>query len=191
VKIYKLIEMMANFRYRIKFKDEAVNFLSLTGGHDDCLICMPARMEHMLFASKMLPDIASIFPNRSIKILVTSNIDHRSHEFIKNFSLEKPYSYDITNFNLPKNTFTEKLKGKGLSICIDMDFQHNFFNSAVCLKTSAPLRIGANKGMGLPYYNLEIDVGDRTKISAESYGNFMNVLYNFKDKGERVAPLET
>lgn len=190
MKVSKLVEMAVKFKHSFRQKHEAVNFLSLTNNGDDCLICMPAKLEHMLFASEKLPELAAIFPNRVIRVMVTSNIDHRSHEYIKNFTLERPYSYDITTFNLPKNTFIEKLRGNGVSICIDLEFEHNFFNSCVCLKTLAPLRIGSNKGMGLPYYNLEIDIGNSENINTDTYDNFMKVLYNFKDKGETIAPIE-
>ena len=190
MKVYKLVEMMARFRHRLKYKDQPVNFLTLTDNRETCLVCLPANLDHMLKAATVLPQIAAIFPNRLVKVMVTSNIDHRSHEYIKKFTIEKPYSYDITTFNLPKKNFMEKLTKKGISICIDLDFEHNFFNSSVSVHTKAPLRIGCRKGMGLPYYNLEIDVGDRNELTAESYTNFIKVLYNFKDKGETVAPIE-
>jgi len=191
MKVNSIAEKFLRFRYRLKYKDKPVNFLSLADNQDDCLVCLPANLQHVLGAASKLPDIASIFPNRLIKVLVTSNIDHRSHEYIKRFTIDKPYSYDITNFYLPKRSFIERIKGKGLSICIDLDFEHNFFNSVISVLSRAPLRIGCSKEMGLPYYNLEIDIGNKSKLSAESYENFIKVLYNFKLEGERIAPVET
>jgi hypothetical protein len=191
VKIGKIAEAIARQYYRLKYKNRQVNFLSLADEHGDCLVCMPENLQYMLPAASKLPDIAAIFPNRQTRVLVTSNIDHRSHEYIKHFTIDRPYSYDITSFYLPKKPFIERLKADNLTICIDLDFEHNFFNSAVCVSTQAPLRIAARKGLGLPFYNLEIDIGDESEITAESYNNFINVLYNFKHKGETVAPLET
>lgn len=191
MKVNRIAEKFLRFSYRLKYKDKPVNFLSLADNQDDCLVCLPTNLQYILGAASKLPDIASIFPNRLIKILVTSNIDHRSHEYIKRFTIDKPYSYDITNFYLPKRSFIERIKGKGLSICIDLDFEHNFFNSVISVLSRAPLRIGCSKGMGLPYYNMEIDIGNKSKLSAESYENFIKVLYNFKLEGERIAPVET
>jgi hypothetical protein len=191
MKVNHLAEKFLRFRYNLKYKDQSVNFLALADNRDDCLVCLPTNLQYVLDAASRLPDIASIFPNRLIKILVTSNIDHRSHEYIKRFTIDKPYSYDITNFYLPKRSFIERIKGRGLSICIDLDLEHNFFNSVISVLTRAPLRIGCSKGMGLPYYNMEIDIGDKSKISAQSYENFINVLNNFKFEGERIAPVET
>jgi hypothetical protein len=191
MKVGRMAEMIAGKYYRFKFKNRQVNFQSLADELGDCLVCMPENLQHMLPAASKLPDIAAIFPNRLIRVLVTSNIDHRSHEHIKHFTIDRPYSYDITSFYLPKKPFIERLKADNLAICIDLDFEHNFFNSAVCINTQAPLRIAARKGMGLPYYNLEIDIGDGETITADSYTNFINVLYNFRHKGETVAPLET
>ncbi|MCP4581650.1 MAG: hypothetical protein GY839_08505 [candidate division Zixibacteria bacterium] len=191
MKVNRVAEKICRIRYRMKYKNDPVNFLSLVDNPDDCLVCLPSNLKFVLNAASKLPDIATIFPNRLIKVLVTSNIDHRSHEYIKRFTMDKPYSYDITNFYLPKRSFIDRISGKGLSICIDLDFEHNFFNSAITVLTKAPLRIGCRKGMGLPYYNLEIDIGDKTVISPATYDNFIKVLYNFKNKGEKVAPVET
>ena len=191
MKINRLAEAFSKYYYRHKYNYESVSFLSLTDNHGDCLVCLPANLNYMLAAASKLPEIASVFPNRLIKVLVTSNIDHRSHEYIKHFTIDKPYSYDINSFYLPKRPFIQRLIGRGLTICIDLDFQHNFFNSSVSVMSGAPLRIGRSKGLGLPYYNLEIDIGRNDKIDAESYTKFMKVLYNFRDKGEELAPVKT
>jgi len=190
MKVNSIAEMVAKRFHRVKFKNEPINFNSIASSRGDCLVCMPDNLEYILQAASKLPDIASIFPNRIIKVLVTSNVDHRSHEYIKHFTLEKPYSYDITSFFLPKKSFIERLRESGIAICIDLDFEHNFFNSSVCVLTQAPLRIAAKKGLGSPYYNLEIGIGDREHINSESYDYFIKVLSNFKDKGEKVAPVE-
>ena len=191
MKVNRFAERFTRYYHRIKFKGQAVNFNSLADDKSDCLVCLPANLNHVLSAASKLPAIASIFPNRLIKVLVTANIDHRSHEYIKRFTLERPFSYDLTSFYLPKKTFIERIVGKGLSICIDLDFEHNFFNSSVCLLSKAPLRIGSSKGMGMPYYNMEIDIGDQAAINPETYDRFVKVLYNFNYKGEEIAPIET
>jgi hypothetical protein len=191
LKTNRLIEKVAKAYHRMKLKDEPVNFFSTAENRGNCLVCMPGNLQHMLHAASKLPDIAAIFPNRMIKVMVTSNIDHRSHEFIKKFSHDKPAANDITAFSLPKKPFIDKLIGNGLAICVDLDFENNFFNSCVCALTQAPLRIATCKGLGLPYYNLQIDIGSPEKITADTYIDFIKVLYNFRDKGEKVAPVET
>jgi len=191
VKVNRIAEKVSRVYYQIKIKDTSVNFLSITENKNDCLVCMPSRMEHLLDAASKLPDIASVFPNRIIKVLITSSIDPRSFKFIKRFTIIKPYSYDMSLFYLPKKAFVQKIVGKGLSICIDLDFEPNFFNSCISVLTRAPLRIGVNKGLGLPYYNLEIEIGDREAPSKMLYDNFIKVLYNFSSEGEKIAPVET
>ncbi|RKX20624.1 MAG: hypothetical protein DRP26_01290 [Candidatus Zixiibacteriota bacterium] len=126
-----------------------------------------------------------------INVLLTSNIDPRSHNYIKRFTIIKPYSSDINSFYLPKRSFINRVAAQGISVCIDLDFNPNFFNSSVCIMTKAPVRIGFAKGLGLPYYNLEIDI-DSDKVSTkESYNQFIKVLYNFKNEGEEIAPIKT
>jgi len=191
MKINRLAQRVSDFYQRMTIKSQPVNFLSVVEDLNDCLVCMPSNMQFILDAASKLPDIAAIFPNRLIKVLLSSNIDPRSHEFIKRFTIIKPYSDDLNFFYLPKKTFIDRIAGEGLSICIDLDFEANFFNSSISALTRAPLRIGCIKGMGLPYYNLEIGVNRTEKPSRKSYEDFFNVLYNFKGEGERIAPVKT
>ena len=174
----------------MKLKTEPVNFIALADNYNDCLVCMPAEMKYIREAASKLPEIAAIFPNRHVKVLLTSNLDPQAYEFIKRFEIVKPYSYDLTVFYLPKKSFVQKIVGKGLSVCIDLDFGSNFFNSCLCALTRAPLRIGLAKGLGLPYYNLEISGGGTETPAKSKYNNFMGVLSNFNSEGDRIASLE-
>lgn len=191
MKINRFAQKVSDFYQRVTIRSQPINFLSVAEDLNDCLVCMPSNMQFILDAASKLPDIAAIFPNRLIKVLLSSNIDPRSHEFIKRFTIIKPYSDDLNVFYLPKKSFINRISGEGLSICIDLDFEANFFNSSVSALTGAPLRIGCLKGMGLPYYNLEIGVTGGETPSRKSYEDFFNVLYNFKGEGEGIASIET
>lgn len=189
VKVNKFAEKIARFRHKLKIKEESVNFTRCFADYADCLVLMPSDMTAMVEAASQLPSIAEIFPNRLIKIMLTSNIDPRAHEFIKKFTLIKPYSSDISTFGLPRNEFVERLKAKGLSVCIDLDLSENFFNSTVCALAGAPVRIGRAKGLGLPYYNLEINVGGDDTPLKRAYDVFIGVLRNLKKQGMSIAPI--
>jgi len=189
MKVNRIAEKISRAYYRFTIKDQSVNFLSLTDNKKDCLVCMPSDMNSLLEAATLLPEIASIFPNRLIKVMVTSSIDPRSYKYIKRFTIIKPYSHDLNVFYLPRKSFLEKVIGKGLSVCVDLDFSFNYFNSCISALTRAPLRIGANKGLGLPYYNLETNIGDLETPLKDLYMNFIKVLYNFKGEGEKIAPI--
>jgi hypothetical protein len=191
MQVNKLAEKIARYYYRVTFKEKQVNFLECFNNHKDCLVLLPSDMTVILEAASRLPMIAEIFPDRIIKILLTSNIDPRSHEFIKRFTIIKPYSYDLNAFYLPKRPFIERVRAAGLSVCIDLDFQHNFLNSSVSVMTEAPVRIGCVKGLGLPYYNLEINIGGENSSIKTAYDTFINVLYNLKGEGSKLVPGET
>jgi hypothetical protein len=191
MQVNRLAEKIARYYYRVTFKEKQVSFLDCFSNHKDCLVLMPSDMNVVLEAASKLPKIAEIFPDRVIKILLTSNIDPRSHEFIKRFTIIKPYSYDLNAFYLPKKPFIDRIKDAGLSVCIDLDFQHNFLNSSVSAMAEAPVRIGCTKGLGLPYYNLEINVGDINTPAKIAYETFVDVLYNLKGEGSKIVPSET
>jgi hypothetical protein len=191
MKINRLAEKFAGYMHRMKFKNHPVSFLDCFKDPKDCLVLMPSDMNVLLDAASQLPKIAELFPNRIIKILTTSNIDPRSHEYIKRFTIIKPYPYDLNAFYLPRKQFIEKARTPGLSVCIDLDFYPNFFNSSVSLLTGAPVRIGSAKGMGLPYYNFEINVGDESTPIKTAYRTFIDVLFNLKGEGSKIASCET
>jgi hypothetical protein len=190
VRINRLAEKIARYRYRAGFRGAQVSFKGCFDDTRDCLVLMPADMNVLLEAASQLPFIADLFPNRLIKILITSNIDPRSHEFIKRFTIIKPYPYDLSAFYLPKKQFIEKARESGLSVCVDLDLRQNFFNSSVSVLTEAPIRIGCAKGMGLPYYNLEINVGDEKAPLKKAYQEFIDVLFNLKGEGSKIASCE-
>ncbi len=187
VKVNRIAEKIARLRHRMKFKGESVNFMRCFSDYADCLVLMPADMSSLVDAASRLPQIAEIFPNRLIKIMLTSNIDPRAHEYIKKFTLIKPYSNDISTFGLPRESFIDKLRSKDLSVCIDLDLAYNFFNSSVCALAQAPVRIGRAKGLGLPYYNLEINVGGDDVPAKKAYDAFIQALHNLKKQGMSVA----
>jgi hypothetical protein len=191
MKINKLAEKFARYRHRALFRDSQVNFRECFVSPKDCLVLMPSDMNILLEAASKLPYVAELFPNRLIKILVTSNIDPRSHEFIKRFTLIKPDDHDLTRFALPRRHFVDSIRQSGLSVCIDLDLYSNFFNSSICVLTGAPVRIGIAKGMGLPYYNLELNVGGESTSIKTAYQTFIDMLFNLKGEGSKIASSET
>jgi hypothetical protein len=191
MKINRLAEKFARYRHRSLFRDSQVNFRECFLNPKDCLVLMPSDMNILLEAASKLPYVAELFPNRLIKIMVTSNIDPRSHDFIKRFTLIKPGDHDLTRFALPRNQFIENVRQSGLSVCIDLDLYPNFFNSSISVLTGAPVRIGLAKGMGLPYYNLELNVGGENTSIKSAYQTFVDMLFNFKGEGSKIASSET
>lgn len=191
MKINKFAEKFARYRYRSLFENQQINFRQCFESPKDCLVLMPSDMNILLEAASKLPYVAELFPNRLIKILVTSNIDPRSHEFIKRFTLIKPGEHDLTRFSLPKRSFVDSIGKTGLSVCVDLDLFPNFFNSSIAVLTGAPVRIGLAKGMGLPYYNLELNVGRENATIKTAYQTFIDMLYNLKGEGSTIASCET
>jgi hypothetical protein len=187
MKINKIAEKFARYRHRALIDNRQINFRECFENPKDCLVLMPSDMNILLEAASKLPYVAELFPNRLIKILVTSNIDPRSHEFIKRFTLIKPSEHDLTRFSLPKGSFIENIGKTGLSVCVDLDLMPNFFNSSIAVMTGAPVRIGLAKGMGLPYYNLELNVGSEKTSIKTAYQTFVDMLYNLKGEGSKIA----
>jgi len=193
VKFNRFGERLARISLHRRKIDRIVRFLDPDqyGGGNDCLVCLPGNMQHVLEAASKLPEIAAIFPNRVIKVLLTCNFDSRAHAYVKRFAVLKPESYDLNMFELPKPSFLEKVIGRGLSVCVDLDFEWNFFNSYISALSTAPVRIGLKKGLGLPYYNVEVGIGENVIPTKEAYEIFMKVLSNFRSEGKQVASIQT
>jgi hypothetical protein len=175
-----MAERIAKLKIKYTHKSPAIRFSDLYSDLKGCLICMPGRLEHIRAASEILPEIAEIFPNRDIRILLTSNIDPQSHRFIKKFPVIEPRSGDLDKFSLPKKDFINRLTGGGLAITVDMDTNPNFFNAVVSLRSGAPVRTAFDKGEGLPYYNLIIGIPAMDAAPKVSYRAMADILRNFR-----------
>jgi hypothetical protein len=141
---------------------------------------MPSRLELIKPAADVIPLIAETFPDRNIKILLTSNVDPQSHEIIKNFIVIKPLAYDLDKFSLPKREFIARVADGGLAVAIDMDTVPNFFNAIVALRSGAPVRTSFDKGIGLPYYNLILGIPSAEAAPRVSYRAMAEILGNFR-----------
>lgn len=180
VRINRIAEKVSKIRYNISRRQLPVRFSDLSVDLKACLICMPGNMEHVRIASEILPDLAEIFPNRDIRILLTSNIDPQSHRNIKKFPVIRPAESDLDIFSMPKKELIDRLTHGGLAITIDMDTNPNFFNAIVSLKSGAPVRTAFDKGEGLPYYNFIIGVPAKDVAPKVSYRAMADILRNFK-----------
>lgn len=180
VKVHALVQKMARMKHAFRFKPEPVNFSHVSESLKACLVCMPSRLDLIRPASEILPDIARTFPNRDIRILLTSNVDPQSHNIIKKFVVMKPVAYDLDRFSMPRKEFIERLSGGGLSIAIDLDPHPNFFNAVVSLQSGAAVRITFDKGVGLPYYNLIVGIPAVEAAPRISCRAMADILSNFR-----------
>lgn len=180
VKIRGIVQRFASLRDRLQYRLDLVNFSDLPVNLKACLICMPARLELIRAASEILPQIAETFPNRDIRILLTSNVDPQSHDIIKKFLVIKPFPYDLDTFSLPKKEFIQRVSAGGLAVSVDLDTYPNFFNAVVSLRSGAVVRTAFDKGVGLPYYNFIVGVPAAEAAPRVSCRAMADILSNFK-----------
>ncbi|MEE9553058.1 MAG: hypothetical protein V3W18_02075 [candidate division Zixibacteria bacterium] len=180
IKINRFAEKFAKLKFKYTHKIFPISFSDLPDNRRACLICMPGKMDQVRAAAEILPELAEIFPNRDIKILLTTNVDPQSYQFIKKFSIIRPLSEDIDSFSLPKREFIDRLTKGGLAITVDMDTNPNFFNAVISLQTGAPVRTAFDKGEGLPYYNFIVAIPARDAAPKVSYRAMADILRNFK-----------
>ncbi len=180
VKIRGIVQRFAGLKDAFTHRPDPVNFSDLSGNFRACLVCMPARLELIRAASDILPEIAEIFPNRDIRILLTSNVDPQSHDIIKKFIVIKPLSYDLDAFSLPKREFIQRVSAGGLAVSVDLDIYPNFFNAVVSLRSGAIVRTAFDKGVGLPYYNLIVGIPAAEAAPKVSCRAMADILGNFR-----------
>ena len=180
IKINRFMEKFAKLKYKYTYKTVPITFSELPDNRKGCLICMPGKMDNMRAAAEILPELADTFPNRDIKILLTTNVDPQSYQFIKHFAVIRPLDDDLDKFSLPKKEFINRLTKGGLAITVDMDTNPNFFNALISLHTGALVRTAFDKGEGLPYYNFIIAIPARDAAPKVAYRAMADILKNFK-----------
>jgi hypothetical protein len=182
MKLNSLAEQAARLIHERRIRIEPVAFHEISRGIKSCLICMPGKLELIKPAAEILPNIATAFPNRSLKILLTSSIDPQSHDFIKKFIVIRAEAGDYDTFSLPKRQFIAKIASGGVGIAIDLDPRPNLFNAVAVLRSGAEVRTTFDKGVGLPYYNLIIGSQGESPGSRAAYKMLADVLDNFKNR---------
>jgi len=180
IKISKIAEKYAKLKFRFSEKPSSISFSNLSSDYKGCLVCMPGNMENTRAASEILPELAETFPNRDIRILITSNIDSHTPSLIKKFAVIRPEPHDLDRFSLPRREFIGRLTRGGLSVAMDLDPQPNFFNAVISLQSGAPVRTAFDKGEGLPYYNFIIGVAAMDVAPKVSYRAMIDILKNFR-----------
>jgi hypothetical protein len=179
MKLNSFTERFARLVYERR-KSDVVHFSEISRDIQPCLVFMPARLDTMRPAAEILPEIASAFPNRSLKIILTSSVDPQSHEFIKKFVVIRAESGDLDTFSLPKKHFIEKVAYGGAGVSIDLDIKPNLFNAVLGMKSGAAIRTAFDKGVGLPYYNLIIGSPEPGAAQRDMYRIMADILSNFR-----------
>lgn len=173
-------ERAARLLHERKTKVEPVAFTEISRGIKSCVVCMPGKLALIKPAAEILPEIARAFPNRPLKVVLTSSIDPQSHDFIKKFIVIRAEASDYDTFSLPRKQFIAKISAGGVGIGIDLDPGPNLFNAVTILRSGAQVRTSFDKGVGLPYYNLIINSSGRDPASREAYKIMADVLGNFR-----------
>jgi len=181
MKLSDFTERVAKFMHERSMKIEPVSFSEATRGLKACLVCMPGKLEMIKPAAEIMPEIAAAFPNRNLKIMLSSSIDPQSHEIIKKFIVFRVDRSDMDAFSMPRKNFIAKLlESGGVGIAIDLDIRPNLFNAVVAIRSGAVIRTSFDKGIGLPYYNLIIGSPVEGMTPRASYRMMADVLSNFK-----------
>lgn len=180
MKVNKYAEKVTAMLLERNTRIETVTFSQVSRDLKSCLVCMPGKLELVRPAAEILPEIAVAFPNRMLKVLITSSIDPMSHSIMRKFMVIRADPNDIDHFSLPRKHFIKKLIMGGVGIVIDLDTAPNFFNQVIALRTGAEVRTTFDKGIGLPYYNFIVSVdGENPSLNA-SYRAMADVLGNFR-----------
>jgi hypothetical protein len=180
MKLNSFSEQAARLFHERKIKIEPVAFHEVNRGIKSCLVCMPGKLDLIKPAAEILPEIATAFPNRSLKVMLTSSIDPQSHDFIKRFIVIRAEPGDYDTFSLPKKQFITRISSGGVGIAIDLDPRPNLFNAVAVLRSGALVRTSFDKGIGLPYYNMIVGSQGHDPASRAAYRMMADVLANFR-----------
>jgi hypothetical protein len=180
MKLNSFAERVAKLIHERSVSVEPVSFTEVSRSTLSCLILMPGKLETIKPAAEIIQEIAATFPNRNLKIMLTSSVDPQSHDMIKKFIVIRAEESDFDTFSLPKKQFITKLCTGGVGIAIDLDMQPNLFNAVVGIRSGALVRTSFDKGIGLPYYNMIVGFGTSENAPRARYRIMADILGNFR-----------
>jgi hypothetical protein len=180
MKLSSFAEHVAKLIHERNVKLEPVSFSEVSRGLKSCLVLMPGKLESIKPAAEIVQEIAAAFPNRNLKIMLTSSVDPQSHDMIKRFIVVRAEKSDFDTFSLPKKDFITKVCAGGVGISIDLDIQPNLFNAVVGIRSGAIVRTAFDKGIGLPYYNMIVGSVTSEMTARAKYRIMADILNNFR-----------
>ena len=156
IRINPLVKKFLIWWNKLFFRPDAFSFAEKMRKAENVLICFPAKPESFDSAKDHLTIFAEIFKNKKIFVFLPLAGGETFLSHLKRYAVIFPHKEDFKIFSLPRRKFIQRIKDYRFEITLDLDLEDGFFNSYLCLKSGACVRIGLKGKTGSPFYNLQL-----------------------------------
>lgn len=176
IKINFLVKKILIWWNKRFFKPGVISFAEKMIEAENVLICLPSKIESFDPAKDHLKIFTDIFPNKKISVFLpfTEGDPFLSH--FEEYIVIYPQKDDLGIFSLPGKKLIQRIKDHHFQIALDLDLENAFFNSYLCLKSGAEMRIGLKDKFGFPFHNLQLTLSKDRLRPEELYVRMVEML---------------
>ncbi len=176
IRINPLVKKFLIWWNKYFFKPDVFSFAEKMRRAENVLICLPAKPESFASAKDHLTIFLDIFQNKNIFVLLPFAGGETFLSHLKRYAVICPQKEDLRIFSLPRRKFIQRIKGYRFEITLDLDSEDGFFNSYLCLKSGACVRIGLKGRTGSPFYNLQLALSKERLYQEDIYVGMAETL---------------
>jgi len=147
------------------------------------LITLPFDVNDHRLCADIIELLKKRFEPQELKFTHTRFPAGKTADLTRGYQVMFPELSEISKSEVPGKEYLDKVCSFMPKIAIDLDSTTSPYNSLIILKSGASARIGLQRGIGLPYYNLEVksSKGATTIQRYQDYHKFLDNYFNWSE----------
>ncbi len=149
--LQRAIIRLASWRH----KPECQSFL-VTESKEILIVLLPTDNESLDNCGDIVDLLRRLFDRRKMIFISDQYPAGKIHRYTSGYRVFHPEVNQKGKHGLPNKAFVNRVSQIGAKIALDLDPSEDPYNPFLALKSGAKIRIGVQKQIGEPFYNLRI-----------------------------------
>jgi hypothetical protein len=166
---------------RWRYQTTPVSFYDALSEPRRLLVTLPFDVENHRLCEDIIELLKERLEPRELRFTHTRFPAGKTADLTRNYQVMFPDISQISKSEVPTKEYLDTICSFMPKIAIDLEATSSPYNSLIVLRCGASARIGLDRGIGLPYYNLEVKShkGAPTKQRYRDFYGFLNNYLNW------------
>ncbi len=174
----KLFQNMVLAYSRRRYGSDNISFSSCLKKPFRVLVIMPVNRDHALLCDGIITLLRNHFGFEEMLFTGPSRPMGKLYELTKGYKFLFPDISELPKYGLPNKQYLKRVIDFKPKLALDLEMTEDPHNSIIVLKSGANARIGGERGIGAPFYNIEVRNSPIADIKRK-YGDMEEFLANF------------
>ena len=163
---------------RWRYQASPVSFYDALQPPRRILVVLPMKLRYAHFYADIVELLKHVAPPTDMKFVASHFPSGLPADLTRGYDVIFPEISQRTRFILPHKDFMQRINHFMPKIAIDLEPVRSSYTAMIILKSGASARIGLEKGLGMPFYNLQVR-SDMTASVEHKYDDMFEFVYNF------------